>query len=212
MPKPRKDSNEKPLKTLRIFCEGEQTEPNYLKGFIKTLDDGARRLVEDTNKNTPVQLVNAAIAFKDSPNSLPDDEFWVVYDRESTAKYSDTLHAKARQKAASAGIQIAICNVCFEYWLLIHFVDTDAPYSSFDDLIHRSALKAEFKQAFGIEYEKSARSLFDKLKDRIPEARNRAHRLNKSGKATADPAKSEPHHINPYVGIVELLDAIDAFT
>jgi RloB-like protein len=212
MPKPRKDSNEKPLKTLRIFCEGEQTEPNYLKGFIKTLDDGARRLVEDTNKNTPVQLVNAAIAFKDSPNSLPDDEFWVVYDRESTAKYSDTLHAEARQKAASAGIQIAICNVCFEYWLLLHFVDTDAPYSSCDDLMKNSALKGQFKQVCGHDYDKSARFLFDKVKEYIPEARERAQRLNNNGKQNADPTRSEPHHINPYVGIVELLDAIDAFT
>lgn len=212
MPKPRKDPKQKPLKTLRIFCEGEKTEPNYLKGYLKTLDDSARKFViEDTNKNTPVQLVNVAIALKNSSNSLPDDEFWVVYDRESIAKYQDTLHAQARQNAKKAGIHIAICNVCFEYWLLLHLVDTDAPYSSFDDLIHRSALKAEFKQAFGIEYEKSARSLFDKLKDRIPEARNRAHRLNNSGKATADPARSEPHHINPYVGIVELLDAIDSF-
>ena len=120
MPKPRKDTKQKPLKTLRIFCEGEKTEPNYLEGYIKILDDSARKFViQDTNKNTPVQLVEAAIALKNSPNSLPDDQFWVVYDRESTAKYQDSLHAQARQNAKNAGIQIAICNVCFEYWLLL---------------------------------------------------------------------------------------------
>jgi hypothetical protein len=213
MPKRRKVSKQKPLKTLRIFCEGEKTEPSYLNGYLKTLGDSARKFViEDTNKNTPVQLVEVAIALKKSPNSLPNDEFWVVYDRESTAKYSDALHAQARQKAASAGIQIAICNVCFEYWLLLHLVETDAPYTSFDNLMKNSAFNAAFKQACGCDYKKSGRSLFEKLKVSIPEARVRAQRLNETGKENADPARSEPHHINPYVGIVELLDAIDAFT
>lgn len=215
MPKPRKAHTQKPLKTLRIFCEGEKTEPNYLNGYIKTLNDSARKsvvAVEDTRKNTAVQLVDEAIKFKESPVSLSEDEFWVVYDRESTAKYPDALHAEARQKAARAGIKIAICNVCFEYWLLLHFVETDAPYSCFDELIQKSTLRAAFRQAYGSDYGKSVRSLFDKLKDRLPSARQRAHRLNDSGKATADPARCEPHHINPYVGIVELLDAIDEFT
>jgi hypothetical protein len=215
MPKPRKPSNVKPFKTLRIFCEGEKTEPVYLNGYLKTLHDTARKSVvriEDTNKNTPVQLVEVAINAKNSPNSLPDDEIWVVYDRESVAKYDDSLHATARQNAAGAGVKIAICNVCFEYWLLLHFVETDAPYSSFDNLMKNSALKAAFKSACGYDYEKSGRSLFEKLKAHIPEARKRALRLNNNGKQNANPARSEPHQINPYVGIVELLDAIDAFT
>ena len=102
MPKPRKPSKLKPLKTLKIFCEGEKTEPNYLKGYIATLDNETRKSVveiEKTRKNTAVQLVEEAIKAKKSSQSLPEDEFWVVYDRESVAKYPDELHAKAFDKA-----------------------------------------------------------------------------------------------------------------
>ena len=214
MPKPRKHERLKPLRTLRIFCEGQQTEPNYLRGYLGTLSNTARKSVveiERTRKNTAVQLVDEAIKAKKSRDSLPDDEFWVVYDRESTSKYPDALHAQARSKASKAGINIAICNVCFEYWLLIHFVDTDAPYASFQDLLHHSKLNAELKKASGLDYQKSARSIFALVKVGLPVARRRAQRLNAKGRASADQGNDEPHQINPYIGVVELLDAIDAF-
>jgi len=214
MPKKRKPSQLKPLKTLRIFCEGERTEPNYLKGYIATLDNRARKSVvevEKTRKNTAVQLVEEAIGMKKSSGSLPEDEFWVVYDRESVGKYSDELHAKARAKAGKAGINIALCNVCFEYWLLLHLVDTDAPFGSYDDLIGTSALRVQMKAQCGCDYTKSTRSIFDLLRRRLPDARARAKRLNAKGLESAEVGRDQPHHINPYVGIVDLLDAIDAF-
>jgi hypothetical protein len=214
MPKKRKPSQLKPLRTLRIFCEGECTEPNYLKGYIATLDNSARKSVveiQKTRKNTAVQLVEEAISMKKSSDSLPDDEFWVVYDRESVCKYSDKLHAKARAIADKTGINIALCNVCFEYWLLIHLVDTDAPFGSYDDLIGTSALRAQMKEKCGCDYEKSGRSIFELLKRYLPDARVRAKRLNAKGLESAEAGREQPHHINPYLGVVDLLDAIDAF-
>ncbi|WP_037492591.1 RloB family protein [Sphingomonas sp. PAMC 26605] len=86
MPKPRKPANLTPLKTLRIFCEGAKTEPNYINGYIETLDPSSRKSVvevEKTKKNTAIQLVEEAIKSKRSVNALPGDENWVVYDRES---------------------------------------------------------------------------------------------------------------------------------
>lgn len=214
MPKKRKPSQLKPLKTLRIFCEGKRTEPNYLNGYIATLENRTRKSViaiEKTRKNTAVQLVEEAIGIKKSSDSLPEDEFWVVYDRESVAKYSHELHSKAQTKADKAGIKIALCNVCFEYWLLIHLVDTDAPFSSYDDLMSRSQLRTEMNAQCGCDYDKSARSIFDLLKHKVPDARERAKRLNAMGVERAENGREQPYHINPYVGIADLLDAIDAF-
>ncbi|WP_404337257.1 RloB family protein [Sphingomonas sp. MMS12-HWE2-04] len=214
MPKKRKPSQLKPLKTLRIFCEGERTEPNYLKGYISTLENRARKSVieiEKSRKNTAVQLVEEAISMKKSSGSLPEDEFWVVYDRESVVKYSDDLHAKARAKADKAGVKVALCNVCFEYWLLIHLVDTDAPFSSYDNLIATSALRTQMKAQCGCDYKKSERSIFDLLKPHLPEARARAKRLNAKGLQNAEAGRDQQHNINPYVGVVDLLDAIDMF-
>jgi len=88
---------------LHIFCEGEKTEPNYLKGYVESRFPGTTLSpVKRTDKNTPVQLVEVAIAAK--KNNPDDDQFWVVYDREATNKYPDALHAEARNKANAAAL------------------------------------------------------------------------------------------------------------
>lgn len=214
MPKPRNPQIRTPLKTLSIFCEGEKTEPIYINGYLKMFGSNERKsviLVEQTRKNTAVQLVQAAAMKKESPNALPIDEYWVVYDRESPKKYSDELHAKAKRIADQKGIKIAISNVCFEYWILLHFCQTDAPYESYDDLHKNSQLEREIKSACGEKYSKSSYSVFDAIKHRIAEARIRGKRINESGKAAASTERCQTFHINPYMGMVDLLDAIDDF-
>lgn len=214
MPKPRKSSENKPLKKLTIFCEGEKTEPNYINGYIDDLDSQDRKSVvqiSPTRKNTAVQLVDEAIKAKKSSKSLPNDEFWVVYDREAEAKYEEEFHARAYKKAGANGINVAICNVCFEYWILLHLINTDAPYSSFDDLRRNSSLVEEMKKLSGSDYNKSSKDIFKMLRGRIEIARARGKYINKKGLECAVNGKSKPYHINPYVGIVDLLDAIDNF-
>jgi len=214
MPKPRKPSKLRPLKTLKIFCEGEKTEPNYLKGYITLLDNEARKSVvevQKTKKNTAVQLVEEAVKSKRSPGSLPEDEFWVVYDRESVAKYKESDHAKAFDRAVSCGVKVALCNVCFEHWLLLHFVNTEAPYQNCDDLLNNSPLRESVQNTCGEDYDKASLSIFSAIKDKIPDARSRGEKINLRGKQAAPHGKDKPYQINPYVGIVDLLQAIDDF-
>ncbi len=214
MPKKRKKSDQIPLPTLRIYCEGEKTEPIYINGYLRSLSSQSRKTVvsvEATKKNTPIQLVEVAIAAKNSSKSLPKDEFWVVYDRESTSKYPEALHAKAMDMAIGNGVNTAISNVCFEYWLLLHLIETSAPFSSFEDLRRNSPLNDEVKKRCGVDYEKSTRDLFSKIQSDIGAARTRGARLNANGVSNADPNKDRAYQVNPYVGMVLLLDAIDAF-
>ena len=214
MPKPRKPSRLRPLKTLRIFCEGEKTEPNYLKGYLRAQRSDRRKTVvelEKTPKTTPVQLVEEAIRLKESPISLPNDEYWVVYDRESVAKYSDALHRKAFDLGRAHGINLSICNVCFEYWILLHLVETSAPYASYADLKRNSALEAEIRKLSGRGYDKASSSIFDLVGGKAPDARVRALRLNQAGRSSAEVGRDRAYQINPYVGVVELLTAIDDF-
>lgn len=214
MPKPRKPATLVPDKTMKIFCEGAKTEPNYINGYLLHIGSSNRQSVvrvEKTRKNTPVQLVETAIAAKNDSKTLPDDIFWVVYDRENVSKYSDALHAKARKMADQKQINVALSNVCFEYWILIHLVDTQAPYSSFADLKKNSLLNTELKKLGCVSYEKSISEIFDLVKHGLDSARTRANRINTSGKNNAGQGRDQEHHINPYVGVVELLNAIDQF-
>lgn len=214
MPKPRKSRSLIPEKTMKIFCEGAKTEPLYINGYLQMLENSKRKTVitvEKSNKNTPVQLVEAAIRAKTSRDALPDDEFWVVYDREGISKYPDPLHEKARQKASGKNINVALSNICFEYWLLIHLIDTQAPYSCYDELRKKSPLNAEIEKLTGDDYDKSSSKIFNMIKEKIPQARARGAKLNKDGRDRADNNRNKDHHINPYMGMVDLLDAIDKF-
>ncbi|HFQ5253103.1 TPA: RloB family protein [Vibrio vulnificus] len=204
MPKIKKVKN-KPVKpAFRIFCEGEKTEPLYIRSYINNFHSEHRGLivVEDTKKNTPVQLVDAAVADKKSGNS--QDIYWVVYDRESITKYSEELHLKARKKAEDNGIEIAISNVCFEYWFLLHFDFTNACYDTCDELLRKSQLKKHFKDVGIDNYEKGLALIFDKLKDRIPTALVNAKRLKESAHKSAAVDKNDPCQLNPYIDVHEL--------
>jgi len=213
MPRPRARPNNTPLKTMRIFCEGEKTEPLYLLEYIRGRRGDNRAAVvevQSSNKNTPVQLVNEAVKFKKSSGFLPNDELWVVYDRESTAKYPDHLHAQAWSKAASSGVKIALSNVCFEAWILLHFVQTTGAYTCYDDLYKRSALNQKVQNLTGEGYNKAGRALFRHLSPFVQTARSRAVLMNKQSVSSAPPG-AKFYQINPYTGVPDLLEAIDDF-
>ncbi len=214
MPKPRSKKIRALPNVFHIYCEGEKTEPYYINRYIQDLDRTDRKRViqiEPTKKNTPVQLVEEAIKHKNSASCPAGDIFWVVFDRESIAKYSEELHDEAYDKAGAAGVQIALSTVCFEQWVLLHFVASAAPYSSYDDLIKRSPLAREFKRASKRDYEKGNVDTYAILKPRIQTARDRAVRMNATVKAAAVHGRTRPHHLNPYTDLPALLDAIDSF-
>lgn len=214
MPKPRKSSTKPVPRKLHIYCEGIKTEPHYLRGYIASIRDGALRsvvLVEDTNKNTPVQLVNEAIIKKDSPSTPDGDEFWVVYDREAPGKYSDALHDKAFNSAKKSNVNIALSNICFEQWILLHFTPSGTSYSCQDDLVNNSSLKREILKASGKTYDKASPEIFKVVGAEVKTAKTRAEAINKNALTSAQPGRNKPHHLNPYTDVPKLLDAIDNF-
>ncbi|WP_122435108.1 RloB family protein [Pseudomonas viridiflava] len=215
MPKPRSSKVKSVPRKMHIFCEGEKTEPNYIEGYLKSLNDNALREViriADTEKNTPPELVREAVKAKNGGNFPAGDEFWVVYDRESQQIYPDRLHDQALTLANDNDVNIALSNVCFEHWLVLHFVDSSASYSSFEDLITNSCLKAEIKKATKQKYDKADAKIFDAIKAGIPDARRRATSINKRTLSSAPIGVTKPYLLNPYTDMPKLLDAIDNFS
>lgn len=158
MPKKRAKPIRQPKPVMHIYCEGKKTEPNYINGYINSKHQGNRRLkiirIEKTTKNTPIQLVEEALKQQKSGSIPEEDVFWVVYDRESDQKYPDALHKKAYEKAGNK-LKIAISNVCFEIWILLHFQEVTAPYSNFEDLYKNSPLCGHLKNVGVKKYEKT---------------------------------------------------------
>ena len=134
-----------------------------------------------------------------------NDIIWVVFDREAEAKYPHTLHQQAREKADANGIQIAFSNVCFEYWILLHFEFTTSCFGSYDELKRNSKL-TEYLRHIGINnYDKASPLLFEKIKDKIEDAKQNAERLKRQVIAAAEPGKEAPHFLNPYVDVQDML-------
>lgn len=202
--------DKRPVRQLRpvlhIFCEGRKTEPNYIEHYkdLFCLAKRASIVVEKTDKTTPVQLVEEAVQKKASPSVGKDDEFWVVYDRESPAKYDEKFHQEARDKAVAAGINIALSNVCFEVWLLMHFQPTCAACNTCEELVGRKDFKAHFP-----DYEKGAECTY--TAEQIETARRNAEKMNVRTVNAADKSWVVPSMWNPYTDVHKLLAAIDAF-
>ncbi len=200
---------------MHIYCEGEKTEPFYLEKYLGKFHDGNRRRqvikIEPTKKNTPVQLVEEAIAHKKARSTPPNDVFWVVYDRESIAKYPNEKHELAWRKAKAAGVNLAISNVCFELWILLHFTRNNAPYSSYDDLMARSSLREELARVGLPRYEKGERKVFEFIAGDHDIAKQNARDMNRITISSAVNDNSPEYMLNPFTSVPYLLDAIDAF-
>ncbi|MBC6487169.1 RloB family protein [Aeromonas hydrophila] len=211
MPKPRGNNSKSVKPAIRIYCEGEKTEPYYIKAYVNHFHSEQKRVivVADTKKNTPVQLVQEAISAKNA--TANNDVFWVVYDRESPSKYSDALHLEATRMAKENDIQIAFSNVCFEYWFLLHFGFTTASYDNCDELLHQSKLKENLKKVGIDDYDKGLPFIFDKLKEMVPNAILNATKLKSSVLQSADPKKCAPCQLNPYIDVHELFIDMENF-
>lgn len=199
---------------MHIYCEGEKTEPNYINKYIAgKFTDRRRKVVqvEATKKNTPIQLVEVALQHKNSHDCPNHDEFWVVYDREAPAKYLDELHKKALDLAVKNNINVALSNVCFELWLLLHFKGNTAPYASYNDLMASSDFRSELLKAGISDYEKGNTAIFDVVLSRLNTAKTRAIAMNQHTLSSAANGKNKPYQLNPYTDVYLLFDAIDGF-
>lgn len=212
MPKKRRPKRVRHLSPVfHIFCEGEKTEPNYFNCYLDRYHPGNRRLrvikIEDTKKNTPVQLVEEAIKLKCDRSCPKHDMFWVVYDRERVAKYSDELHCQTFSAANKYDVKVAISNVCFEIWILLHFEANTASYSCYEDLIKNSNLsKVHIK-----DYAKGDKGIFATFVKNVEDAKNNAIAMNSNTIKNADRTWTKPYQWNPYTDVYKLLDAIDEF-
>lgn len=120
-------------KTIVIFCEGKNSEPNYVNG-LKRLPHVARNtainIEVDPEQGVPLTLVQRAVARLQESEV---DECWCVFDVE-WPKHHPNLD-KALDLAQAHGVRLAISNPCFELWLILHhealtrFMDTPSAES-----------------------------------------------------------------------------------
>jgi len=120
-------------KFIRIICEGQITEPNYFRGIIKA--KGIRGAeVKKAKDNSPIGIVKKAkeqlqIALK---AKIPKEDIiiWAVFDRDQHANLENAI-----EMARVNNISVAFSNICFEFWILLHYERCTRPFTSCDEVI-----------------------------------------------------------------------------
>lgn len=125
----RKSAIRKPKPKILIVCEGGKTEPDYLNE-IKNMYRLANVIViyPSNSGSAPISVVACAIAKNNEQvelygNSAKFEKVFCVYDTDEHKSLKDAeLLIKEND-----GFTAIISNVCFEYWLLLHYTYTRSP-------------------------------------------------------------------------------------
>lgn len=147
-PYPRRPSGRTPPKhspsgkIFLIVTEGKKTEPNYFEKLREYLRLTALKVVHPEGTD-PLTLTLNAILLRDKQKQeakkrddmVPFDEVWVVFDLEKPHDQRRELAQKAIALGKSKGIHFAQSDPCFEYWLLLHWQYTTAPFGGCDEVM-----------------------------------------------------------------------------
>lgn len=132
----------KPYERLLIVCEGEKTEPQYLREIQHAyrLATAHVQVLHGQLGTEPLQVLEYALAvFKEgdrerSIHAREFDRIVVVFDRDEHRTYYDALAKAAAQdgklrndNGAAVPLEVVASVPCFELWLLLHFEEVHAP-------------------------------------------------------------------------------------
>jgi hypothetical protein len=185
-----------PKPRILVFCEGENTEPQYIEAFRKWCRNPRVDVEIAKERGVPLTLVHAARerkrhaekeARKAKDDNVAYDEVWCVSDVDAHPGLPD-----ARQMARDNNIELAISNPCFELWLLLHFRESPG-------MRHRHDLQGMLRGVVP-GYDKHVR--FELFKEGYSTAVTRAQRLD------AQAAEDGEEGRNPTTGVYRLTTSI----
>ena len=195
-----------------IFCEGEQTEPNYFKGFKALIENNPvyRNMIlveiEPCGAET-MRVINQAEEYV-SKNRITRGQIWCVYDKDSfPAQHFNGVSERAaslNRKNPDLQYHAAWSNECIEIWFILHF----ALYTSNN---HRSEyvrfLNERFSDAGLGKYQKNMKDIFTILmSDGKPK-----RAIANAKKLIAESDGKTPSDIAPGTKVYELVEELAAY-
>jgi hypothetical protein len=104
-------------------CGATRTEPIYISGLRQSVRNPAVVVKVATHPRDPKAVVKYAQKLREqAADDL--DQVWCVLDVDKF-EFDDALSIAAREQIA-----LAISNLCFEFWLLLHHLDVTAALTS----------------------------------------------------------------------------------
>ncbi len=192
-----------------IFCEGEQTEPQYFQGFKRYIEDNPiyRDMVlieiEPCAAET-MRVIRKAEQYV-AEHKINKGQIWCVYDKDSfpacdfngVALRADVLN----QDNPDIQYHVAWSNECIEFWFLLHFAYCTSNNNRTEYI---SFLNDKFKELGIGKYQKNLKNIFEILMEKgNPKLAIRyAKRIIKDGQGKT------PAEIAPGTKVYELVEEL----
>lgn len=193
----RKPGQNPPRSITLIVCEGETEQEYFTVARIKYgLTTAEIILAENTVGPAPISVVECAEKKCAEPGGY--DQVYCIFDRdghESFDRARNRIQTLASRKKKPLPIQEAISIPCFEFWVLLHYEKTDAPFNACSDVIHRIR-----DQHFSL-YEKADAATAWQLMGSVADALKNAHWLE---------ARAKDNNYNPYTSVYKVLRHFEA--
>lgn len=112
-----------------IFCEGQQTEPQYFNGFKKYIESNPiykdMVLIEIEPCGAETMRVIAQAEDYVRKNKITKGQIWCVYDKDSfpAERFNGVIERAEALNAQNEAVQYrpAWSNECIEFWFILHF-------------------------------------------------------------------------------------------
>lgn len=190
----RKGARFKPQPRVLVLCEDTKSGKNYLEDAARYYRSFAVVEFSHCGHTDSIGIVQEAIKRQND-----FEEIYCVLDRDSHPSWNAAfVLAKSNVK-----ITIIPSYPCFEYWVLLHFEFTRAPFSSVGNHSAADRVLKDLRKKSGFEnYEKGYKGcLFDDLFNNLDKARLNAIRSITEAESTQEK--------NPSTLIHELLDKFE---
>ena len=148
----RREAFKEPRKSILIVCEGKKTEPIYFDALKKKLRLAMVDIEIVGAGAVPITVVDRAVDLKKekrriskrSPTEVEYDIIYCVIDVEAPKPHESL--ARAVSKAKDNKLEVILSNPCFEYWYILHFRKTGAPFNTSREV--KSVLRREHHHSY----------------------------------------------------------------
>lgn len=199
----RRKAKRAPYAKVLIVCEGTKTEPHYFQGLKDEYQlNGANIEITGDCDSSPDSICQFAFRrYTEEKNAGdPFDRVYCVFDKDSHETYGLACGKIAR--ATPKDTFLAVTSVpCFEYWLLLHFHYSTAPYESLPGNSVGDQSLADLKK-YMPHYQKGDKGIFTELAGQLEHAKSNAKRANIAAR--------QHHTDNPSTQIHELVEFLQA--
>lgn len=151
-----------------IFCEGEQTEPQYFNGFKRLIEDNPiykeMVLIEiEPCAAETMRVIGKAEKYV-AKNKIDKGQIWCVYDKDSfpAGDFNGVVNRANQLNQQNPNLQYhcAWSNECIEFWFLLHFAYYTANNHRTEYI---SFLNDKFQELGLGKYQKNMENIFDIL-------------------------------------------------